>query len=235
MTRRTNAGAGFGAIRWVAVLICCLCAAPALASDGRWRLSIEGHQAFVFGEAFLGGGVRMRWEAVIEFRVRQGQYESGSGRARWLEPAEPISRPEGWFDCRQVEGSYLDSNLRLHETPRVRFAAFPVAGAVSNGRVTLDPGYEPPGNYLAVTYGCETDEPAADNWFGFAERGKQVLGKRQDVETQHDGDRRSARIREVASLPPEGALDLPLRDGWAFSQGSDDSDRAVRFMLRRLE
>lgn len=203
--------------------------------DGDWRLTIEGHQAFIFGEPGFGGGIRIPWRVVIEFSVREGAYQIGSGSAQWVDRATAVSRPAGLFACRQVAGSYLDSGLALHETPRVRFAGFPVAGRVEQDRVTLEPGYEPPGNYLAVTYRCVTENPRADSWFAFAERGKQVLGKRQDVETQRDGDRQSVRVREVASLPPEGALDLPLQDGWTFAQGSETADRQTRFTLRRID
>lgn len=225
-----------GAVRAVVVagLLLVLPMRGALANDGLWELRIEGHQDFVFGEAGFGGGIRIPWEVVIGFEIGAGLYQLGSGTARWLEPAAPLSRPAGWFDCRQVDGSYLDSNLSLHETPRVRFPAFPVAGEVRGGRITLAPAYRPPGNYLAVTYRCETENPIASNWFAFAERGKQVMGKRQDAETGEDGERRSVRVREVASLPPESELDLPLSDGWQFSQGGADSDRAARYTLRRV-
>ena len=89
------------------------------------------------------------------------------------------------------------------------------------------------GNYLAVTYECETRDARASNWFTFAERGKQVLGKRQDAERRVDGDHRHARVREVATLPPEGSLTLPLVDGWRFSRGSADDDNWVSYRLSR--
>lgn len=226
------------ALNWIGLVALWALLVPpvvvATEGDGAWRLEISGHQTFLFGESFLGGGVRIPWEVVIEFNVRQGQFGIGSGSARWLDRATAVSHPGDWFDCRQVAGSYLDSNLALHQTPRVRFAGFPVAGEVRDGRVTLQPGYEPPGNYLAVTYRCETDNPLADNWFAFAERGKQVFGKRQDAETSQEEGRLSARVREVAGLPPEGALDLPLVDGWRFVQGGEAADRQVRFALKRL-
>jgi len=202
--------------------------------DGPWRLLIEGHQAFVFGEPSLGGGIRFTWKVVIDFQVQQGRYLIGSGSARWLGPPEPLSWPDGWFRCSQVEGTYLDSSLALHETPRLRFSAFPVAGRLQDGRVRLQPGYTSPGNYLAVTYECSTDNALAENWFAFAERGKQVLGKRQDAETRHDRNFRSARVREVASLPPASELELPLQDGWSFARGSDDGASSARYVLRRL-
>jgi len=203
--------------------------------DGYWELQIEGHQAFVFGERWFGGGVRVPWEVVIGFDVSQGELGVATGSARWLPEAEPVSAPADWFDCRQVDGSYLDSNLQLHETPRVRFAAFPVAGRVEQGRVVLQPGYRPPGNYLAVTYRCDAASAAGDNWFAVAERAKQVHGKRQDVELRDDATQRSARVREVAALPPERAIELPLTDGWSFTEGDTDSQRWVRYRLRRIE
>lgn len=223
---------------WGALALpCALHAVPqshAAEGDGTWRLEIAGHQTFLFGEPTLGGGIRIPWGVVIDFDVSAGRFGVGSGTARWLDRVAAVSRPAGWFDCAQVQGSYLDSNLALHETPRVRFAAFPVAGGLRDGRIELRPGYQPPGNYLAVTYRCETQKPGADNWFALAERGKQVLGKRQDVETRRSGDTQTARVREVAALPPEGTLDLPLLDGWSFAQGDATSDRLVRYSLRRL-
>ena len=226
-----------------AALLGCLLASVALLSgravgdggDGRWLLQIAGHRDFVFGESGFGGGVRIPWEVVIRFEVADGAYQLGSGSARWLDRIEPLSHPPGWFSCRQVEGTYLDSNLALHGTPRVRFAAFPVAGEAVAGRVRLDPGYGPPGNYLAVTYECRTDNPRVDNWFALAERGKQVLGKRQDAETRREGAWQHARVREVASLPPEGLLDLPLQHGWVFALGGPEASHAARYELRRLD
>jgi hypothetical protein len=175
------------------------------------------------------------WEVVIEFDISGGEVGVATGTARWLPQAMPVSAPPGWFDCRQVEGSYLDSNLQLHQTPRVRFAAFPVAGRFEQGRVTLQPGYRPPGNYLAVTYRCEAASAVGDNWFAVAERAKQVHGKRQDVELRDDPAQRAARVREVAALPPERAIELPLTDGWSFTEGDADSQRWVRYRLQRIE
>ena len=202
--------------------------------DSSWQLHISGEHSFVFGETGFGGGVRIPWEVVIRFEVSGGEYLLGNGSARLLDREEKVSRPDGWFDCRQVEGTYLDSNLALHQTPRVRFAGFPVAGEIRDGEVVLQPAYGPPGNYLAVTYECVTENPVADNWFAVARRGKQVLGKRQDAETSADGAKRVARVREVASLSPESALELPLQDGWSFRRGTVDGMGSVSYRLRRL-
>lgn len=210
-------------------------AAGAAAGDGRWELKITGHNSYLFGEPGFGGGLRIPWEVVIQFQVQGGEFQVGSGSARWLDEMTALSQPPGWFRCRQVEGTYLDSNLSLHETPRVRFAAFPVAGEIRDGRVVLQPGYQAPGNYLAVTYECATDNPLAYNWFPLGERGKQILGKRQDTERKQDGDRQHVRVREVASVPPEGSVELPLQDGWDFTQGGEDDASLARYRLRRLD
>ncbi len=217
----------------MALLLSTGCWAGAVAHDGDWELSISGHNSYLFGEPGFGGGLRIPWEVLIRFRVQDGEYLTGSGSARWLDSIETLSHPAGWFSCRQVEGTYLDSSLTLHETPRVRFAGFPVAGEVRDGRVRLQPGYEPPGNYLAVTYECVNERPFADNWFALAERGKQILGKRQDAEKKRDVTRQYVRVREVDALPPEGGLELPLHDGWAFVRGGRDDDLFVHYRLRR--
>lgn len=221
----------------VALLVAayCMLADPLAAAeiDGRWRLTIAGHNTYLFGEPQLGAGLRMPWEVVIGFRVNDGAFEVGHGRARLIGEATPLSHPPGWLSCLQVSGTYLDSSLTLHETPRIRFAAFPVAGEVNGQEIILRPGYRPPGNYLAVTYECETRDPRASEWFAFAERGKQVLGKRQDAERRVDGDLRHVRVREVATLPPEGSLTLPLIDGWQFTRGSADDDSWISYRLSR--
>jgi hypothetical protein len=226
-----------GTAIWLTCLLVLLPAATAWSADvdARWELSISGHNSYLFGEPGLGGGLRIPWEVVIQFQVEAGEYRIGSGRARWLDRVVPLSQPPGWFSCRQVAGTYLDSNLALHETPRVRFAGFPVAGEVRDARVVLQPGYRPPGNYLAVTYECTTENPRAYNWFPLGERGKQILGKRQDTERTQDGDRQHVRVREVASLPPEGSIELPLEDDWSFVQGGEDDASLVRYRLRRLD
>jgi len=219
----------------VLLLIGCLLADPLAAAeiDGRWRLTISGHTTYRYGEPQLGAGLRMPWEVVIGFEVSDGAFALGHGRAQLIGEAEQLSHPPGWLSCHQVQGTYLDSSLTLHETPRIRFAAFPLAGEVDGQEVTLLPGYQPPGNYLAVTYECETRDARASNWFTFAERGKQVLGKRQDAERRADGNHLHARVREVATLPPEGSLTLPLVDGWRFSLGSADDDSSASYRLSR--
>lgn len=203
--------------------------------DGHWQLRLSGHNDFFFGEGGFGGGIRMPWEVIIQFTIDNGEFYVGSGNARWLDKVSGLSGPQGWFDCHQVAGSYLDSNLTMHQTPRVRFAAFPVAGELDGERIRLQPGYNAPGNYLALTYECQSEDAIADNWFARAELGKQILGKRQDAETWRNGMNQVARVREVIGLPPESSVELPLQDGWTFSQGSTDASTEVVYELKRIE
>jgi hypothetical protein len=205
----------------------------AAAIDGAWRLNIQGHNTYLYGEPQLGGGLRIPWEVDIRFRVADATFVLGNGQASIAGPAIPVSNPPGWIECRMVKGSYLDSSLTLHEMPRIRFARFPVAGETSDGQVFLRPGYTPPGNYLAVTYECQMQDTAGTRWFDLAERGKQVMGKRQDPEKRVDGDRLHVRVREVMGVPPEQALTLPLVDGWEFSTGLPDEPHWVRYRLIR--
>lgn len=203
-------------------------------SDGRWQLTVSGHHTFVFGDRILTAGLRIPWETVIEFQVRDGEYLLGFGESRWLPEVSSVSRPRGWFSCRLSQGTYLDRTLHLQETPWVRYAKFPVAGAVRDHEVELKPDLRPPGNYLALTYHCETDNPLAENWFIFAARAKQEEGRRQDAVTALDGEHRSVEIKEVRTLPPEGALTLPLQDGWFLQVGEAEAPDRVSYRLARL-
>lgn len=218
--------------------VCCLAGSTVAAPDfdGRWRLTITGHNTYLYGEPQLGGGLQIPWEIVINFQIRGGNYELGNGRARLSGEAVRLSHPPGWVDCKKVSGTYLDRSLTMHNTPRIRFPVFPVAGAVdSEGHIELRPAYQPPGNYLAVTYECETEGVRASEWFGRAERGKQVMGKRQDAEKRVEGERRHVRVREVVGLPPDGGLTLSLVDGWQFTRGSADDAQWISYRLDRVK
>ena len=200
----------------------------------QWRLSIDGHHRFVFGEPRLEGYVQIPWEVTIDFTVDGDSFSAGVGNARWLDKVTTGSAPQDWVECHLIAGSFLDADLHLRQLPRVRLARFPVAGAVEGAKLVIKPGYVQPGNYLAIQYSCSSDNPAANEWFLFAQRARNELGKRQDAETREAGDHRSAVVREVKPLPPEGELNLPLLDGWFFQQGTPDADYYARYRLQRL-
>ena len=220
-------------VRAVLCLLSGLSSATDTADDGDWRLTIDGHHRFVFGDQVLQGYVQIPWRVDLEFSIVDGRFAGGSGAARWVDRVSSGSRPVDWFACRLLTGSYLDANLKLREMPRVRFARFPLAGALRDGTVELKPGYSLPGNYLAVRYGCETQREGAGNWFVFATRARNEEGKRQDAKTREQGNAREARVNEVKALPPLEGLSLPLRDGWFFHQGHEEADYFARFQLRR--
>ena len=202
--------------------------------DGRWQLSITGHYTFVFGDRELTAGLRIPWESKIEFSVQDGHYTVGFGRSRWLPQVTSVSHPAGWFSCKLSSGTFLDRSLRLQETPWIRYPAFPVAGVLENGLLTLKPDMRPPGNYLALTYRCESDEPYAHEWFMFASRGRQEEGRRQDAVTQQRESHRNADIKEVRPIPPRGAMTLPLREDWSFKEGDAAALDSVTYQLQRL-
>ena len=210
-----------------------LCSAAAAADDGDWRLTIDGHHRFVFGDQVLQGYVQIPWRVELTFSIVDGRFAGGSGVAQWLDRVSSGSRPSGWFNCRLLTGSYLDAGFNLREMPRVRLARFPLAGALRDGTLVIKPGYSLPGNYLAVRYGCESQREGAGNWFVFATRSRNEEGKRQDAETRELGNVREARINEVKALPPLEGLSLPLREGWFFHQGHEEADYFARYRLQR--
>ena len=209
-----------------------LCAPAAWAAES-WELKIHGHHRYVFGDVILQGYVQLPWEVSVTFTVDQGQFVAGSGLAQWKGSASMGSHPPQWFNCELLEGSYLDPNLKLLEMPRVRFSRFPIAGTIEQDQLTIRPGYEVPGNYLAIRYGCETRDPGAVEWFLFASRSKNEEGKRQDAELNEQGDYRSAVIREVKVLPPNDVVSMPLQDGWSFQQGHQEADYFATYQLTR--
>jgi hypothetical protein len=202
-------------------------------ADGRWRLVISGHNTFVYGDQILAAGLRIPWEVVIDFSIADGQYRLGQGSAQWLPEVSSYSHPPGWFRCELNDGTYLDRSLNLQDTPWVRYQAFPVAGAVEGGEVVLRADLDASGNYLALTYQCDSDNPAAVEWFTFASRGRQEQGRRQDAVQSTEGDHRHVEIREVGALPPRGTLRLPLREGWFLQVGGDDELDAISYRLQR--
>ena len=207
--------------------------APSVWAADSWELKIHGHHRYVFGDVILQGFVELPWEVSVNFTVDQGRFVAGSGLAQWKGGAKKGSHPPQWFSCELLEGSYLDPNLKLLEMPRVRFSRFPIAGDLDQGLLTIRPGYEVPGNYLAIRYGCETRDPGAVEWFLFASRSKNEEGKRQDAEISEKGNYRSAVIREVKVLPPNDVISLPLQDGWSFQQGHQDADYFAIYELKR--
>jgi hypothetical protein len=234
-----NVKSPFAGLLLAAVALAPLRGSPAPPADAdkdieRWRLSIEGHRTFVFGDGRLGAGLRIRWRSEIRFVLKAGEFLSGRGESAWLKPVQKYSHPPGWFDCRLTDGTFLDRNLKLRHTPWVRYPEFAVAGRVSGEGVELLPAMGGPGNFIAVTYRCQSDSPIADNWFPFAARARQEGGRRQDASTGQEGDRRWAEIKEVRLIAPNSSLHLPLREGLVLALGDRDGLDRTEYRLQRL-
>lgn len=217
----------------IRILLLLLLPSVGMAAD-HWKLTIDGHHRFVFGEPVLNGYVQIPWHVELKFSIDQGRFVSGAGSARWVDRVSSGGVPQGWFSCELLSGSYLDASLHLREMPRLRFSGFPLAGKVEQGILYLRAGYEQPGNYLAVRYGCHTDQPGAGNWFTFAARAHDELGLRQDAQTRESAGRREALISEVKIIPPSDALTLPLQEGWYFQQGGEESNFYARYRLSKV-
>ncbi len=211
------------------------CPGLAAAAETHWELRIEGEHRLVFGEPVLNGSIRIPWRVVLRFTEEDGWFRHGQGRAEWLQGVTAASEPPGWIRCKLHQGSYLDAGLHLRELPHIRFDRFPLAGRIDEGAVSLRPGYDIRGNYLAVSYHCETDNPSVSNWFLFAERARNEEGKQQDADKLEIPPHREALVREVKPLPPLGIVRLPLQDGWFFEQGDEEADFHARWSLHRIE
>lgn len=226
--------------RYIPLFILLAFCYPAMATkhnfkqDGHWKLTIEGHHDFVYGDFRLAGWLRLPWQVEITFDIKHGQWLNGTGKSYWQQTSTSSSQPKEWVSCQLINGTYMNASMSIQKTPHMRFPAFPVSGQLKNGLLSIEPGYQDPWNYLAVTYRCHTDIQIADNWFTFAERAKQEEGKRQNADTRIQGKTRFAKIKEVKLIPPEGTLTIPLQHGWSFTTGNDKTHFRAKYSLKRI-
>ena len=202
-----------------AVLCLCLLIAPgagAAEEDGAWRLKISGSNLFFYGTRMLTAGVRQDWEVDIEFSIKNGGFEVGSGTGRLLGEPKPYSKPEHMFQCTAIDGSYLDRGLNIVSTPRMRYQGFPLAGEVAGGQVVLRPGVEYIGNFIAMIYECSTADPLAEVWLERGRRSAIERAKRLGATPRIEGGRTIVRVKEVQPIAPRGVIELPLVDGYRF-------------------
>ncbi len=224
------------------LLILVMSTGPLLAQqlpvDGRWLLRIDGRDQLEFGLENLAGGIRLNWSSSLEFRIENGRFLRGSGRAELLPEMEPVSRPEGVFDCAPSAGVFASRSGQSFEIPHLRYRAFPMRGEVRNGeqgwRVRLQPDLKYPGNYVAVMYRCSTDHEQSEVWLEASPRIARELGKRQNAETRQDEGGFQVTVKEVKTLPPGPLLELPLQDGLEFTLDSEYGLRRLRYRLDRL-
>ncbi len=206
--------------------------------DGRWLLQIEGSDQLEFGLENLAGGIRLRWRSELEFRIEEGRFVRGSGRAELLPEVAPVSRPEGYFDCAPSEGVFASRSGQSFDMPHLRYRSFPMRGQVEatdeGWRVNLNPDLKYPGNYIAVIYRCRTEAEQGAVWLDASPRIARELGKRQNPEIERNDGVFSVKVKEVKTLPPGPMLQLPLQDGLEFVLDSEFGLRRVRYRLERL-
>jgi len=183
----------------------------------------------------LTAGLKQRWEIDMEIHIRGGQFDVGSGKGKLLGPPEPYSRPEQMFSCKMLKGSYLDRGLNIMETPHMRYEGFPVAGKVINNHITLEPGIEYIGNFIAMIYECSTTHQLADVWL---ERGKLSAlerAKRLGATVAVESNRTTIKVKEIQSMEPRGTIELPLIDGHRFRLNDQAAMSEVEYHISKRQ
>ncbi len=202
--------------------------------DGRWLLTISGSDRLEFGTEHLAGGLSIPWQSELEFTIKDGVFQQGTGNARLLADIDTYSRPQDMFDCEQVQGIFASNSGQSFSTPHLRYRAFPMLGQVVSDRVQLKPFLEYPGNYYAVLYECSTDDSRGSFWLDRSPRIARELGKRQNAQLKASESGYSAHIKEVKTIPPGPDIDLPLIDGLQFSLEQDYGLRTLNYTLQRI-
>lgn len=202
--------------------------------DGRWQLTIRGHDQLEFGTEHLAGGVLIDWISVLDFTIENGQFLVGSGTAQLLPGMTAVSRPAEVFECEQENGIFASNSGQSFSTPHLRYSAFPMVGRVRNNKVQLMPHLEYPGNYYALLYKCVTEDSLGSFWLDNSPRYARELSKRQNASMSTGDSRFSARIKEVKNIPPGPELILPLVDGLEFSLTQEHGMRKLDYSLRRI-
>ncbi len=202
--------------------------------DGRWQLTIRGHDQLEYGTQMLAGGLNVEWESILEFSVKQGQFDAGTATARLLPNISAFSRPPQVFNCNQEIGTFSSRSGVSFSTPHLRYQAYPLNGKVSAGRVQLNPFLEYPGNYYALLYQCSTSNELGDFWLQSAPRVSRELGKRQNAHVETKEGTFSVRVKELKSIPPGAQLEIPLSDGFRMSMEQETGTRQVEYLLRRI-
>ncbi len=202
--------------------------------NGRWLLTITGSDRLEFGTENLAGGLLIPWQSELEFTIKDGIFNQGTGRARLLAEINTYSRPEDMFACEQVKGIFASNSGQSFSTPHLRYQAFPMLGKVVGDRVELKPFLEYPGNYYAVLYECSTSDTRGSFWIDRSPRVARELGKRQNAQVKTSESGYSVNIKEVKTIPPGPDIDLPLIDGLKFSLIEEYGLRTLEYSLQRI-
>jgi hypothetical protein len=216
-------------------LSCLFPCTTAYSSDinGEWQLTITGNNLFFYGTSMLTAGVKQDWEAVIEFQVKNNQFDLGTGKARLTGKPVPYSHPAGMFQCQSTEGVYLDRGLHEVSTPHIRYSAFPVAGQIQNGRVLLKPDVKYIGNFIAMMYECTTSDALGDVWHDRGRLSSLERSKRQDAKHSVNNRLYKVDVKELQFVEPRGEFEIPLQDGLKITQTDQASFAVKTFELSR--
>ena len=203
--------------------------------NGEWRLSITGTNLFFYGTRMLTAGLIQDWEVVIDFQVKNNQFDLGTGSARLIGEPQPFSRPEGMFECRSTDGVYLDRGLHEVGTPHIRYAGFPVAGQVSNGQVLLKPDVQYIGNFIAMMYECSTGDDLGDVWHDRGRLSALERSKRLDAKRSVENEVYKVNVKELQFVEPRGEFEIPLQDGLEIRQTDQASFADKTLRLARIK
>ena len=201
--------------------------------DGSWKLTISGQDQLEFGTEHMAGGLTLKWMSVLEFSIKDGLFDHGTGTARLLPEIITTSRPPDMFDCDQVTGTFASNSGQSFSTPHLRYQSFPMLGKVIDDSIRLNPHLDYPGNYYAVLYECKTDNALGSFWLEQSPRIARELSKRQNALLKTNDLTYSANIKEVKTIAPGPEIKLPLIDGLNFSLSQEYGLRKLEYRLQK--
>lgn len=219
------------------VILCLLLVTiPASAADnnGDWQLKINGTSLFFYGSVMLTAGLEQDWEILMDFTIKNGQFDVGSGKSRLVGDPRSVSKPEEMFSCRSIAGSYMNSSLKEVTMPHIRYQGFPVSGQLLGKQLTLSPALHDIGNFISLIFECKTTNSLADVWEDFGDRNIHDRGKRLGVDKFHEGDVFRIVGKEIQFVEPRGDIELPLIDGLLLKRDNQTQLSTVRYELRKI-
>jgi len=108
-----------------------------LATGQKWRHSYYGYTYHGIEGGTIDGGMIVFWRTDVDFVIRSGKYQGGTGRS-YLVKTQRFSHPPGLFDCELATGTYIDKHAKNRPTPFITESHFSVGGHASKGAVTLN-------------------------------------------------------------------------------------------------
>ena len=192
-----------------------------LLREQQWRVVFAGWNTLSFSDKILGGGLKVDWVVMVDFKIREGKYEAGKGRA-YFRKLESHSHPPGVYDCVPLKGVYRGEKGNRYPTPYIANESFNVPGVKKGSWVSL----ELPGNFYVVGYHCVMNSDRAKEAF----EGVGAIRAEDRVKMS----RKEASIKDVRYLP-SGNKKIPLREGLYKEFGHTKSIDAHRIWVHRVK